>query len=81
MADETETGPTLRDPELKRQEFAKALFDTLAPAVRQCDEVVRGVFHSQNKVLTEIANLEQSMCVTWQSYKCRLCGDCAMMDT
>eukprot|EP01083_Nonionella_stella_P076966 209928_1 len=49
----------LSDPETKREEFSKAVFNTLAPAVRQCDEVVRGVFQSQNKVLTEISNLEQ----------------------
>ena len=53
--------PAVVDPESKRQEFSNALFSTLAPAVRQCDEVVRGVFQSQNKVLTEIANLQQSM--------------------
>lgn len=41
-----------------REKFSKSLFDTLAPAVRQCDQVVRGVFHSQDKVLTEIGNLE-----------------------
>lgn len=56
-----ETDTLKRDPEKKRQEFSKALFTTLAPAVRQCDEVVRGVFQSQNKVLTELSNLEQSM--------------------
>ena len=50
----------LRDPETKRVEFSKALFNTLGPAVKQCDEVVRGVFQSQNKVLTELSNLEQS---------------------
>lgn len=60
-ADAEEQAPTFQDPEIKRQRFAKALFDTLSPAVRQCDEVVRGVFESQNKVLTEISNLEKSM--------------------
>ena len=60
-ADAEKNAPKLQDPELKRQKFAKALFDTLSPAVRECDEVVRGVFQSQNKVLTEISNLEQSM--------------------
>eukprot|EP01083_Nonionella_stella_P284176 967281_1 len=59
MAMNDDNNVTLRDPDTKRQEFAKALFDTLAPAVRQCDEVVRGVFQSQNKVLTELSNLEQ----------------------
>ena len=46
----------------KRKEFSKALFDTLAPAVRQCDQVVRGVFQSQDKVLAEISNLETGKC-------------------
>lgn len=50
----------LRDPEIKRDKFSKALFNTLAPAVKQCDEVVRGVFQSQNKVLTQLSNLEES---------------------
>ena len=62
MASDTDKNASkLQDPEIKRQQFAKALLDTLSPAVRQCDEVVRGVFESQNKVLTEISNLEQSM--------------------
>lgn len=45
--------------ERKREEFSKALFETLVPAVRQCDEVVRGVFDSQNKVLTELMKLDK----------------------
>ena len=50
--------PTQTDSERKRKEFAKALFETLKPAVIQCDEVVRSVFQSQNKVLMELGNLE-----------------------
>ena len=58
-----EVDPEICDQETKRQEFSKALFNTLAPAVKQCDEVVRGVFQSQNKVLKELSNLEKSMVV------------------
>ncbi|ETO33131.1 hypothetical protein RFI_03977 [Reticulomyxa filosa] len=59
--DEEEIYSNISDRTAKRNELAKSLFGILSPAVKQCDQVVRGVFQSQQKVLNEIANLEKTL--------------------